>query len=288
MSLHLSTPHADELTEVMRTLASWQTDGSPFQLHPGDIGWHLQRGADATAAAVRTWSRDGELLAIGMLDGPEVLRLAIAPSAQQDDDLAYVLVQDLEGQGRGVLAGTSACLEVANGARLRDVLLTSGWTADEAWTPLEIDLAQPVEDPGLHIELVGPELAATRAAAHRESFDGSRFTEEHWHTMRTATGAGDSHCLLAFDAEGTAVAAMTVWTAGARRAGLIEPLGVGREHRGRGYGAAITRAGLAMLRELGASRALVATPSANVAAVATYMSAGFTVMPQRLDLRRPS
>ena len=237
---------------------------------------------------MRTWSLAGELLAIGMLDGPELLRLAIAPTAQQDDHLTHVLVQDLGDQGSGVLAGTSACVEVPNGARLRDALLSYGWATDEAWTPLERDLDASIADPGLRVEVVGPELAGTRAAVHRQSFDGSRFTEEHWHTMRIAPGAGDSRCLLALDAKGTAVAATTIWSAGLRQAGLIEPLGVGREYRGHGYGPAITRAGLAMLRELGASRALAATPSANAAAVATYISAGFTALPQRLDLRRPS
>lgn len=151
-----------------------------------------------------------------------------------------------------------------------------------------MDLTEPIVDPSLRIEIVGPELAETRAAVQRESFEGSRFTEEHWHTMRIAPGAGDSRCLLALDAKGTAVAATTIWSAGPGRAGLIEPLGVGREHRGHGYGPAITRAGVAMLRELGASRALVTTPSANIAAVAAYVSAGITAMPQRLDLRRPS
>ena len=31
------------------------------------------------AAALRTWSRDGQLLAIGFLDGPEVFRMTVAP-----------------------------------------------------------------------------------------------------------------------------------------------------------------------------------------------------------------
>lgn len=288
MQTLLSTPRADELTEVMSTLASWQREGAPLQLHPGDIGWHLRLGVDAAAAAVRTWSRNGEILAIGMLDGPELLRLAIAPHAQRDEDLADVLAQDLGDQGSGVLTGTSACLEVPDGVRLREVLLTSGWTTDEAWTPLVMELDEPVADPGLRIEVVGPELASIRVAVHRESFERSTFTVEHWNTMRAWSGSAVSRCLLTFDDNGTAVAATTIWMAGTGLAGPIEPLGVGRDHRGNGYGPAITRAGVTMLRELGASRALVATPSASTAAVATYVSAGLTAMPQRLDLRRPS
>lgn len=287
MSVTLHVPHLRELAQVMTTLASWQVDGADLQLHPGDIGWHLCAGPDATAAVLRTWSREGELLAIGMFDGPELLRLAIAPHAQQDTDLADVLVQNLEGRGSGPWAESLRCLEVPSGARLRDALLAAGWTTDEAWTPLELDLSAPIGEPGVRIEVVGPELAPTRVAVHRESFEGSTFGTEHWHAMRALPDSTETRCLLAFDDDGAAVAATTIWMAGAGLAALIEPLGVGREHRGHGYGPAITRAGVAMMRELGASRALVATPSDNLAAVATYLSAGFTALPQRLDLRRP-
>lgn len=47
-----------------------------MQLHPGDLGWFWQLGVVvAAAAAVRTWSRGGQIVAVGLLDGPELLRL---------------------------------------------------------------------------------------------------------------------------------------------------------------------------------------------------------------------
>lgn len=76
-----------------------------------------------------------------------------------------------------------------------------------------------------------------------------------------------------------------MWSAGRGRPGLIEPLGVHPDHRGHGYGRAITLAGAAALRELGSSSALVIT-SAHVAAAATYRSAGFELLPERYDRRR--
>ena len=36
---------ADDLPHLVRLLASWQRVGSPFQLHPGDLGWHWRFGA---------------------------------------------------------------------------------------------------------------------------------------------------------------------------------------------------------------------------------------------------
>jgi ribosomal protein S18 acetylase RimI-like enzyme len=79
------------------------------------------------------------------------------------------------------------------------------------------------------------------------------------------------------------VAAATVWSAGAGKPGLLEPLGVHREHRGHGYGRAITLAAAAALQELGSSSAIVCTPSANVGGVATYRSAGFRALPEVRD-----
>ena len=60
---------------------SGSTTGRRCRLHPGDLGWFWRFGAEATAAAVRTWSRDGRILAVGLLDGPGLLRLTIAPDA---------------------------------------------------------------------------------------------------------------------------------------------------------------------------------------------------------------
>jgi ribosomal protein S18 acetylase RimI-like enzyme len=94
----------------------------------------------------------------------------------------------------------------------------------------------------------------------------------------------DARCLLGYDDAGEALGAITVWSAGPGRPGLIEPLGVYPRHRGRGYGIALTVAGAAALRELGSSSVLVVT--SNPAAVSTYMSAGFQRLPERLDRSR--
>ena len=82
------------------------------------------------------------------------------------------------------------------------------------------------------------------------------------------------------------MAAVTVWSAGPGRPGLVEPMGVHHDHRGKGFGTAITVAAAAALRELGSSSALVCTPSSNVGAVATYRAAGFDQLPEVHDQRR--
>ncbi len=118
-----------------------------MQLHPGDLGWFWRFGAEATAAAVRTWRRDGRILAVGLLDGARLLRLTIAPDAQRDGELAQQLVEDLTGPERGVFMDGKASVETPLGALIQELLFEHGWNADEPWTPLRRDLAAPSKDP---------------------------------------------------------------------------------------------------------------------------------------------
>jgi len=288
MPIALSTPGADDLSETVRVLRMWQHDGSPVQLHPGDVGWYWRFGAAATAAAIRTWSRDGHILAVGLLDGLRLLRLAIAPEAQHDEELARQLVADVTQPERGVLPAGDVCVEARSAAVLRRLLLDQGWDADQPWTPLARDLAKPTEDCGLRIEVIGPQQARVRAAVQRAAFDRSTFTDERWHAMAAGLPYTDARCLVGYDDDGRAVAAVTVWSSGQGRPGLLEPMGVHREHRGHGYGRAITIAAAAALTELGSSSAIVCTASSNVGAVATYISAGFQPGLAVQDLRRSS
>jgi ribosomal protein S18 acetylase RimI-like enzyme len=286
VAIELRTPGVDGLAEAIGALREWQPDGGPMQLHAGDLGWFWRFGAEATAAAVRCWSRDGQILAVGLLDSPAMLRLAIAPDARQDEELARGLLADLTEPERGVLPEGTAAVEAPSGALVRDLLADGGWSYGEPWTPLRRDLTAPVPDPGVRIETIGRGQAPVRTAVQRASFENSTFTDERWHVMAAGPAYADARCLVAYDDRDTPVAAVTVWSAGEGRPGLIEPLGVHREHRGNGYGTAITVAAAAALRDLGASSALVCTPSANVPAVATYESAGFDKGPEVRDLAR--
>ncbi|MEV4331889.1 GNAT family N-acetyltransferase [Streptomyces sp. NPDC049597] len=286
MAIVLGNPGVSGLSEAVGVLREWQDDGAPMQLHPGDLGWFWRFGAGATASAVRTWSRDAQILAVGLLDGPELLRLTIAPDAQQDEELAQRLVEDLAEPERGVLRGGKAYVEAPKDALVQDLLFQDDWNSDEPWTPLRRDLTKPVEDPGVRIEVIGPDQAHVRTAVQRASFDKSTFTRENWQAMAAGLPYADARCLVAYDDRGGAVAAVTVWSAGPGKPGLLEPMGVDREHRGHGYGKAITVAAAASLQELGSSSAIVCTPSSNVGAVATYRAAGFTPLPEVRDRRR--
>lgn len=95
----------------------------------------------------------------------------------------------------------------------------------------------------------------------------------------------EARCLGTYDDRGNAAAVVTVWSAGPGKPGLVEPMGV-HDHRGRGYGRAITVAGAAALREMGSSSARVRTPSSNAGGIATYRAAGFEARPEIRDRTR--
>ena len=286
MGIELCTPAVEQLGEVVEVLRDWQHDASPMQLHPGDLGWYWQFGAEAVAASVRTWRRGGELVAIGFLDGPEVLRLTVAPGVVRDEELARRVVSDAGDPDGPVLPEGEVSVESPNGSRVQELLAEVGWGAGEPWTPLHRDLAGPVQDSGLRIEVVTPGHESEFTAVHRSAWGSGRFTDELWRTMTTGLPFVDGRCLLAYDDRGEPVAGVTVWSAGVGRPGLLEPMGVHADHRGRGYGRAICVAAAAELQALGSSSALVCTLSSLAPAVATYRSAGFQQLPERLDRTR--
>ncbi|MCU1535816.1 MAG: Acetyltransferase [Humibacillus sp.] len=292
MSIELGVPGVEDLETAMTVMRGWPRDGMPVQLHPGDLGWNWSHGPRAAAAAVRTWTQDGRLVALGFLDEPRVLRVAIAHEAREDIALADRMLADLSDPDRGVLPAGEASVEARCGDALRAALIADGWVDDEPWTPLVRDLSAPVEDVSLRVEVLGrhpePDRLRDRVAVQRAAFATSTFSESRWRAMADGPAYADARCLVGYDESGAAVATATVWSAGPGRAGLIEPLGVHRAHRGHGHGRAMTVACAAALRELGSSSAMVCTPSANVGAVATYVSAGFTRQPDAPDLHRPA
>ena len=286
MALLLGTPGVGGLGDVVRVLRGWQREGAAVQLHPGDLGWFWRFGGETTAAATRTWSRDGEILAAGLLDEPDLLRVAIAPEAQHDEELAQRLAEDVSAPETGVLIEGKVYVEAPMGSLVQDLLAKDGWEAGEPWVPLRRDLSEPVPDPGLRVDVIGAEEAHERTAVQRASFDGSTFTDARWHAMADGEPYADARCLVGRNQLGESVAAVTVWSAGEGKPGLIEPMGVHRMHRGRGYGTAITIAAARALQELGSCSAVVCTPGFNVGAIATYEAAGFERLPETRDLYR--
>jgi GNAT superfamily N-acetyltransferase len=283
VTIELSTPSVDQLGEVVAALRDWQDEARPTQVHPGDLGWYWWRGSEAMAAALRTWRGDGELLAIGFLDGPDVLRATVAPAAWRDDAIADRIADDAADPERGVLPAGEVSVEAPNTSRLQERLSEAGWAAGEPWSPLRRNLTEPIEPPAMRVDIVAQGQESAFTAVHRSAWGNERFTDELWGAMAAGIPFADGRCLLGYDDQGVPGAGATVWSAGPGRPGLLEPVGVHADHRGHGYGRMISVAAAAELQKLGSSSAEVCTLTSLTTAVATYRSAGFTPLPQRLD-----
>jgi ribosomal protein S18 acetylase RimI-like enzyme len=214
--------------------------------------------------------------------------MGLAPSVDHDDEVARVLARDVADPSAGVLPAGGGTVETRFGRAFRSLLDSHGWLPDEPWTPLHRDLTDTVEGYALRVETVGPSHVEDRVAVHCAAFAGSTFTVDRWHTMTSGIPYQQARCLVGYDDEDAAVAAVTVWSAGPGRPGLLEPMGVHRDHRGCGHGTSITLAAAAALREMGSSSATVATPASNTGGVATYTAAGFDAGPDVTDFRRPA
>ncbi len=286
MSWVMERPAVKSLVDVLETLARWHSDGDPVQLHPGDLGWHWRFGAEALAESLRVWRSGEEIFAVGFVEGAGLVHVAIDPTAGHDDDLALQLFTDISDPTGEVLSAGGALVAAPFGEAFRGLLFENGWVVDQPWTPLRRDLTDEVEGYDLRVELVGPRHVYERVAVQRSAFENSTFTVDLWATMAAAPPYRSAQCLVGYDAEGNPVAAVTVWSAGRGRAGLLEPMGVHPAHRGHRYGTAIALAAADVLRSMGSSSAIVTTPSSNVGAVATYASAGFRRSPDVNYFRR--
>lgn len=289
----LSVPRPSELGHLGETLGAWQRDNAPVQLHPGDVGWYSGKGIEATASALRVWAAGDGPLAIGLLDGPEVLRLAFAPQAHNDHELARRIASDVDMPERGVFPEGFAAVEARGAHALCAALGERGWEPDEPWTPLRLDFARPRRETTILIERVTADEAEDWAVTHWMAFRNEAPSDNErqqvllrWHTMVSGPFGQMCQSLLARDELGAPVAVAAVWSAGVGRPGLLEPIGVHPDQRGTGYGKAIIAAAVNALRDSGASSALVCTESARTTAVASYVASGFSAEPEVRDMAR--
>lgn len=296
MEIVLATPSPSSLDTLTATLASWQAEAVANHIHPGDLGWYERFGSDKAAADIRTWSSaaDGTVLAIGLLDGDDLLRATTAPSERRNETLARVMAADITDPARGVLPKGNVTLDISTDSLVREyVAAAEGWAEDEEWTWLRVDLSDDMPQRtnstnNLRVEIVKTEAQVRqRVEIQTLAFSKSTFTVEKWHAMAASPAyrALGARCVLLYQGD-EPVGAATVWSAGSGKPGMLEPVGVSAKHHGRGLGTALCLAAVDELRRMGASSVVVDTPSSNVSAVAAYKKAGFVVTKLHRDLCR--
>jgi hypothetical protein len=88
------TPTINQLGAVVTALATWQQEGVPVQLHPGDLGWQWRSAPRRSRVCSGSGAETERIVAIGFGDGDvpadelTVVRMAVAPSVDQDAEVA--------------------------------------------------------------------------------------------------------------------------------------------------------------------------------------------------------
>ena len=201
--------------ELLGALAAWTPASWSGDLHPADIGWQLRFEDDAldgTLQLVRD-AASGAVVAVGLLDDPATLRLAVDPARSHDSGLAVFLADLAED----VVADGEAYVDGALLAVWRGVLAARGWEGDpDAWVALQRDLTGVATElpPGV-APVAGRSDVADRVAVQRAAFEKtSTFTAERWELMAASPAYDASLDLLVRDEAGTPVAAGTASSAG--------------------------------------------------------------------------
>jgi ribosomal protein S18 acetylase RimI-like enzyme len=272
--------------ELGAALDAWTPATWAGQLHVGDLGWQLRFEddlVDGSLLAVRDAA--GTVCAVGLLDDPRALRVAIDPARADDVALAVAVADAAEC----VLPAGEAYVDGLPLAGWRAVLADRGWSADpDTWVALHrsLDGIAP-ELPSGVAPLAGDADVADRVAVQRGAFDNSTFTTARWALMAGGPAYDGRLDLLARDAEGRPVAAGTGWAAGPGRCAILEPVGTHRDHQRQGHGGRLLAGLCAALAAAGARSVAVQTPSSNEGAVQAYTRAGFSVLGLLTAMRRP-
>ena len=72
VDIQLRTPEVDELGSVVRVCGSGSTTARRCSCTRETWAGSGGSAPDALAAALRTWRSDGRIVAVGLLDGPDV------------------------------------------------------------------------------------------------------------------------------------------------------------------------------------------------------------------------
>jgi GNAT superfamily N-acetyltransferase len=274
------------VAEIVAALAAWTPPTWTGQLHPGDVGWELRFEDDHVDSSFLVVRDSGSVVAAGLVDEPQALRVAVDPTLATDAGLGAFLADAADD----LLAAGEAYVDGLPLAAWRAVLADRDWDADpDPWVALHRSLATVGSSLPTGVAPVsGARDVADRVAVQRAAFERSTFTEARWARMAAGPIYDGALDLLARDADGRPVSAGTAWSAGRGRCGLLEPVGTHRDHQRQGHGRRLLDGLCVQLAAAGASSVAVATPAANTGAVAAYVAAGFRVLGLLTAMRRPA
>lgn len=282
------------LLQIFNAQQSKQTGGCGY-IHTGDIFYHIYSGNKVlNPQKILTIWEDENGVAAWMLSSPrrKEFEVQVRTDLREDEFEKEVL---LYGEKRtielmkehNVESDTLNCDLFGCDNRRKQLLLELGWTAAcEAEyvynrMPLE-NLPKPVQTTGYHIRPVkGVEEAARVAEVHNASF-GSNWTSEEYLRMMESPGYCHELEFIAESDTGAFAGFTLTWHDSINKSGLLEPVGVHRDHRRKGLGKALVLHAIHHMKESGLEYAIVMNEMANKAALNLYRSCGFNPW-KRLD-----
>ena len=290
----LSRPWAgwDDLAPMQELLGRALRD-TPRQafLHPGDLAWSLgwwPRSTEELAAIARLWEVEGRIVAWVVDDGGYASE-CVAATFEHDDELFAEMTAWIDGRSPQITRSVRGD-DPAGIARLDAVGYRRVPT--ETMIAFSLDLADiSAVEPDGRISVVDPsdDIGARLSVTHA-AFGVDRPFEDYVGAYRRfmdspAYPAGWD--LVAWTPDAEAAACCIAWPDAVSGVGNLEPVAAHPRFQRRGYASTVVRAGLHRLRDAGMRRAIVRTPSGNVAAAALYQSVGFARDHEQFDVRRP-
>ena len=143
--------------------------------------------------------------------------------------------------------------------------------------PLDELVAEPLLPVGFVARpLIGEQEAGARAAAHRDTFDSTRVTDEAYLRLMRTPGYDRDLDTVIVAPDGTIAAFCLGWLDPANRVGEFEPVGTRQAFRRQRLGQAAVLAGLWRMRARGAESVVVGPVDADEeGAMRLYQSVGF-------------
>jgi ribosomal protein S18 acetylase RimI-like enzyme len=222
----------------------------------GDLAWNYALSYDRPADNPSALWRDGDqVVAWGWVERPAELMLQVDP---RYPGLARDVLAWAEQLAAAPLTVTVADTEAVVSA----ALVSAGYEMQDGpfFSCLSLTLpkatAEPALPAGYRIREVGAD-GARWVAVHRSAFGGSSFDGARRHQLALVPPYRPELDLAVEAPDGTFAAYCLGWYDQRNRTGLFEPVGASPDHRRLGLAAAVCRAVLARLRDIGAQHAIV-------------------------------
>ena len=147
---------------------------------------------------------------------------------------------------------------------------------------------EPRVPEGFALRTVEERDFASRAAAHRSAFHPSRFRDDVYAAVRASWAYRPQLDCVVEAPDGSIAAYALAWLDDVNGVGELEPVGTHADYRRLGLGRAVNLFALAQLRDLGATRALVASRGDDAYPVPSklYESVGFREWMEQLAFVR--